>query len=247
MKARVDVGTDVAMVGAWDAQRNADPAAGSALGNASSVLEADAAEGHVFVLHTGRDGGGPVDLYIGEAIPDDVLAQLKPVEGEFLLAVPSGQLLIGGAEDYRAAAPKITGPNSVVTVPSSDYVLRCYVAKETEQTPTSEATLRKRVGRTDLEYYDRINRVGCLGGALSLLLFPILSFQFDWRLALAITVVVFLSFFPTVQWLLKRNARYQRLHAIVPAFRLQNEDAWLVFALDAVRDRAGRRGGVASL
>jgi hypothetical protein len=59
MKARVDVGTDVAMVGAWDAQRNADPAAGSALGNASSVLEADAAKGHVFVLHTGRDGGGP--------------------------------------------------------------------------------------------------------------------------------------------------------------------------------------------
>jgi hypothetical protein len=103
------------------------------------------------------------------------------------------------------------------------------------------------VGKADLDYYDRVNNIGCLGGALSLLLFPTLSFLIDWRLALAITAAVFLSFFPLVQWLLKRNERYQRLHAIIPSFRLKNEDAWLVFELQPVRDRTGLQGGSASL
>jgi hypothetical protein len=247
MKARIDAGTDVAMIGAWDAQRNAKAFTTSQLSQLSDTLEADAAEGHLFLLHTGADGGGPIDLYIDEAIPSDIYQRLVPLGGEFLLALPSGALVVGGAEDYRLAEPKITGPNSVLTVPAGDYSLRCYTAKDEEQSPRSENELKRLVGTADLEYYDRVNSSGCLFGALTLLLFPILSFPLGWKVALPITAAVFISFFPAREWLLKRNARYQRLDKVVPVFRLQHQDPVFVFELRSIRDRAALRGGSVSL
>jgi hypothetical protein len=247
MKARIDAGTDVAMIGAWDAQRNAKAFTTSQLSQLSDTLEADAAEGHLFLLHTGADGGGPIDVYIDEAIPSEIRDCLVPSDGEFLLSLPSGALVVGGAEDYRSAEPKITGPNSIVAVPAGDYSLRCYTPKDEEQSPQSENELRRIVGSADLEYYDRVNSSGCLVGALTLLLFPILSFPLGWKVALAITAVVFLSFFPAREWLLKRNARYQRLHKVVPAFRLEHQDPMFVFELRPIRDRATLKGGSVSL
>lgn len=158
MKARIDAGTDVAMIGAWDAQRDSMPFTASELKHVSETLDADAAEGHVFLF------------------------------------------------------------------------------KDDELTPRSEEDLRTLVGSADLEYYDRINSRGCLGGALTLLLFPILSFPLGWKVALPVTAVVFLSFFPALERLLKRNARYQRLHTVVPVFRLQNQDPMLVAVTVQVAD-----------
>jgi hypothetical protein len=247
MKARTDAGTDVAMIGAWDAQRGSTPFTASELRHLSETLEAEAAEGHLFLLHTGADGGGPVDLYIGEAIPGEIRDRLVASDGEFLLVLPSGALVVGGAEDYRSPKAQITAPNSSVSVPPGEYALRCYTPNDEEQSPRSEGELRKLVGSADLKYYDRINSGGCLVGSLSLLLFPILSFPLGWKVALAITAVVFLSFFPALQWILKRSARYQRLDKVVPAFRLQSQDPTLVFELRPIRDRAGLKGGSASL
>lgn len=112
------------------------------------------------LFRTGADGGGPVDVYIDEAIPGEVQERLVSSGGEFLLA---------------------------------------------------------------------------------------LSFPLGWKVALVITAVVFLGFFPARDWLLKRNARYQRLHNVVPVFRLKNQDPTLVLALRPIRDRAGLKGGSVSL
>ncbi len=79
MKARVDAGTDVAMIGAWDAQRGAQPFTAEEFKQLSDTLDADATQGHVFVLHTGADGGGPVDVYVDEPIPAEVMARLTPL------------------------------------------------------------------------------------------------------------------------------------------------------------------------
>lgn len=247
MKARIDAGTDVAMIGAWDAQRASKPFTASELTHVSETLDAEAAEGHLFLFRTGADGGGPVDVYIDEAIPGEVQERLVSSGGEFLLAIPSGALVVSGAEEYRSGKPGITGPQSSVTVPAGDYALRCYGLKDDELAPRSEEDLRKLVGSADLKYYDRANSRGCLGGALTLLLFPVLSFPFGWKVALVITAVVFLGFFPAREWLLKRNARYQRLHNVVPVFRLKNQDPTLVLALRPIRDRAGLKGGSVSL
>jgi hypothetical protein len=247
MKARIDAGTDVAMIGAWDAQRASTPFTASELTHLSAALEADAAEGHLFLLHTGADGGGPIDLYVDEAIPGEIEDRLVPSDGEFLLVLPSGALVVGGAEGYRYPASKLTGPNDSVSVPPGDYAVRYYTPKDEEQSSRSESDLRKLVGSADLEYYDRVNRSGCVAGSLSLLLFPILAFPLGWIVALVITAVVFLSFFPAFKWLLKRNARYQRLDRVVPVFRIQNQDPAFVFQLRPIRDRAGLNRGSASL
>jgi hypothetical protein len=230
MKARIDAGTDVAMIGLWDAQRSATPLTPAESKKFADALEADAGQGHVFVVHTGGDGGGPVDLYIDEPIPADVQERLEPGAGESVLILPTGALTVGGAEDYRSAKPRITGANSVVQVPAGKYSVRCYALNE-EESPATEAALRKRVGREDIEYYDRVNKRGCAAGAALLLLFPILWFPLGWKLALPITVAVFLAFFPIFRWFLKRNARYQRLDQVIPGFRLGNADPTFVFEL----------------
>lgn len=247
MKARVDAGTDVAMIGAWDALRNERPFSAAETKRVSETLEADAAEGHLFLLRTGADGGGAIDLYIDEAVPAEVQQRLAREGGEFLLALPSGRLVIGGAEDYRSAEPKNTGPDSCVTVPAGDYALRCYRLEDEEQEPGSEKELRRLVGSADLAYYDRANRTGCLGGLLTLLVFPLLSFTLGWKIALPLTAIAFLSYFPIREWFLKRDARYQRLHKVVPLFRIRHPDPTFVFELRPIRDGARPSGGSVSL
>ena len=245
MKARIDAGTDIALIGLWDAQRGASPP--SAGEKASDALEADAAAAHVFLVHTGGDGGGPVDVYVDEAIPPEELERLRPAGGEFLLILPTGELVVAGAEDYRVAQPHIAGTNDPVALTAGEYSVRCYAAKDEEQTPRSEAALRKLVGGEDLEYYDRVNKSGCAAGAATLLLFPILSFPLGWKIALPVTIVVFLAFFPVFRWFLQRNPRYQRLDKIIPEFRLGHADPTLVFELRQVRDRGSLRGGSVTL
>jgi hypothetical protein len=201
----------------------------------------------VCVLHTGGDGGGPIDVYVDEAIEPDVAATLREVPGRFLLSVPSGRLIVGGGEDYRSAQPAQTSDKSVVVVPAGDYEARWYAPSDAEREPRSEAELRKRVGDAEVRYYDRVNNLGCAGGLAMLLLFPILWFPLGAAAALAITVVVFLAFFPVRQMLLRRNERYQQLDKVIPAYRLTNEDPYLVLSLARVKDRGALRGGTASL
>ena len=77
MKARFDAGTDVAMIGAWDLERGAQPLSTDESRRLSDTLDRDAQKGHLFVLHTGADGGGPVDVYIDEPVPDETLSSLR--------------------------------------------------------------------------------------------------------------------------------------------------------------------------
>lgn len=247
MKARVEAGTDVAMVGLWDARLNSMPFRPAETTQVSSTLEKETEDGRLFLIHTGSDGGGPVDLYIDEEIPAEIQARLRPVEGAFLLAVPSGKLLVGGAEDYRAEKTKITGQNSIVAVHSGDYAVRCYTPMDEAQPARSEEALRDLVGGAELAYYDRTNRKGCMRSMLTFLLFPVLIYPLGWKLALPATVVAFIASFHLREWMLKRNPRYQHLHDIVPAFRLQHEVPMLVFHLRTLKDRAGLKGGSVSL
>jgi hypothetical protein len=242
MKTRVDAATDVAMIGAWDAGQHALPFTAAEFAEHLRALERDASEGRLFLIHTGADGGGPIDVYVDETAPASVHARIRPIAENVLLSVPSGALIVGGVEDYRSDEPRLTGPGSVIQIPVGDYALRCFVLKDPEQESSAEQRLRESVATDDIKYYDRINRRGCAAGALTLLLFPVLTVVIDWRIALAITAAVFLSFFPLREWSLKRNARYQRLNAIIPRVRLEHEDPTFVFELTRVAAVSGLKG-----
>src|SRR5438046_1464128 len=71
MHKRVDAGTDVAMIGAWDAARGALPFSADQQRRFSKSLAKEASAGHVFLIHTGADGGGPVDVFVDEDAPGE--------------------------------------------------------------------------------------------------------------------------------------------------------------------------------
>ena len=248
MKARFDAGTDVAMIGAWDAQRGAQPFSADEYRRLSDTLDADATAGHVFVLHTGADGGGPVDVYIDEPIPGELMDRLTPLGDAFALALPSGTLDVDGVEHYRARKPDAGRANRAVTVPAGDYVLRCFAGKDgEEEAPRSESDLESLVGKDDLRYYERMTRYGCLTGLLLLLAFPALLPFFGWKIAFGTTVVAVVGYFNVREWMLRRNERFARLRERVTAFRLHGAEPTFVLELRPVQDRAGLTGGSVTL
>src|SRR5688572_32313699 len=106
MKVRINAGSDIAMIGAWDAGRN-DSALTKVSGRKlDEALEQDATAGDIFLIHLGGDGGGPIDVYVDSPIPNEALTEARAAEREFLLRVPSGRLIVGGVEDYRSANSK---------------------------------------------------------------------------------------------------------------------------------------------
>jgi hypothetical protein len=248
MKARFDAGTDVAMIGAWDAERGIQPFSPEEYRRLSDSLDAEAEQGHLFVLHTGADGGGPVDVYIDEPVPDDIVERLAPLGSELVLALPSGKLIVDGVEYYRARKPDAARLDPAVTIPAGDYQLRCYTPKDDEQdaTPRSEQELEAIVGKDELRYYERVTRSGCLIGLVLLLLFPGLGPFIGWRAAFVTTVVAVIGFYNVREWMLRRNARFARLRETVGAFRRGAQEPTFVLELRRIQDRAGRTGGSVS-
>jgi len=245
MKARFDAGTDVAMIGAWDSDQGAQPFSAEEYKRLSDALDADAEQGHLFVLHTGADGGGPVDVYIDEPLPNDIPARLTPLGDELVLALPSGKLMVDGVEYYRSKKPDAARTDRAVTVPPGDYLLRCYTPKDDEQeaTPRSERDLEAIVGKDELRYYQRVTRSGCLIGLGLLSVFPILGPLAGWRIAFATTVVGVIGFFYVREWVLRRSARFARIREAVTAHRLGTQEPTFVLELRRIEGRAGRTGG----
>ena len=231
MKTRFDATTGVAMIGAWDAARGAQPFSAEEYKRLSETLDADAAAGHVFVLHA--DGGGPVDVYIDEPVPDDVVRRLTTVGEPCVLALPSGTLDVDGAEHYRARKPDAGRSSRAVSVPAGDYVLRCYAPSDEVAgvTPSVPRDVEAAVSADDLRYYERVTRTGCLTGLLLPLLFPLLLPFFGWKGGIAATIVVVIGYFSIREHLLRRNARFARLRATVNAFRLQHQEPAFVLEL----------------
>ena len=242
MYVRFNVGTDVAMLGAWDASRGAQIATAAERKKWSETLEADAEAGHVFLVGTGGDGGGAFDVYIDEPIPGSVAKDLTRAEGEFLLALPTGELIVDGAEFYRTpkGAPRESTP---ARVRPGDYAVRCYEWTNDEAPPKSEDELLRAVGRADVTYYDRMNHVGCWLGLTMVLLFPLWWYLFGFLVAFPLTLVTFVSSFHVHRWIKKRDARYQRLLAVIPTYRLGREDPAFVLELRFVSERGDLRGG----
>ena len=246
MRARIDAGTDVAMMGAWDAQRDDQPFSPDKFSQVHALIEADAANGDLFLIHTGADGGGPVDVVVDEPIAAEEVARLKPVEGLRRLSVPSGALRIGGVEYYRA--PKPRGTPGAVAIPSGDYAISAFVPLDEEAEPPSEAALRNQVGANELRTYDRINMGVVMGGfaapSLALLL---LVPGFGWKIAVPVAIAVFLAWFPATQWILRRSRTYTRMHAIAVDFRLRQGPPALVLSLRKLEPGEKLAGGSVSI
>jgi hypothetical protein len=132
-KYRVDVGTDIALIGAWDQSQNRNVLPALPFAQHRANLTSDAELGRVFLLQLGGDWGGPIDVFVDTEVPRSHRSKFKKLEGKFLVAVPTGRLVVGGAEDYRSEHAKITSEKSVISLPAGDYQLQCYCAKNEEE------------------------------------------------------------------------------------------------------------------
>lgn len=109
MKARIEAGTDIAMLGAWDASRSANPLAKLWGKEYGADLKADTEAGHLFFIATGADCGGPIDVFVDPDPPPETRSEMTLLPGEFLLHVPSGKLVVGGVEDTARQSQESPG------------------------------------------------------------------------------------------------------------------------------------------
>jgi hypothetical protein len=245
MKTRIHAGSDVAKIGAWDASQPLPPISEPWGGEYTQTLDRDAAEGNLFLIKMGGDGSGPIDIFVDEDPPPSLLNKMRTFDGEFLLRVPSGKLLVAGVEAYRTSNTDAVDERGIATIPSGDYAIKCHEWRnpETGGFPT-RAEFEKAIGAEEYSYYRRVQKIGCLGYALFLLL-PALRFLFSvgWGLGLTITLGAVAGFFYWHQESLKGNERYQRINRAVNEAARNMETPSLVLQLRKVTDPTALKGG----
>jgi len=247
MHIRLDAGTDIGMIGAWDGDRSASPFSKRRARELDQVVKADASEGHLFVVYTGADGGGPLDIFVDQELPDDIREQVTPVGGEFLLRLPTGRLVVDGVECYRSTG-KMPDTSSRASITPGDYALRCHVGKDEDKHPPTQKELNRRVGAENVRYYDRINRVGLLTIVLlNLGLLGAFTFWLGWKIALGVAVVTFIVSTHVQEYILKRNQKYHDLDRIIPKLRVETQRPTFVFELRSITNPTGLRGGFVRL
>jgi hypothetical protein len=253
MHQLVDAGTDVAMIGAWDAARGALPFSAEQQRKYLKSLEKEAAAGHLFLIHTGADGGGRVDVYVDETMPDEVRHATRPLEGEFLVALPSGRLVVAGAEDYRSEHLTTQGEDSVIPLPAGDYAVRCHVAADDEASGEYDSLGEceaKVLTPEEREYYhkkDYRELALILVGWLLFLAFLPMARRWGWKIALPVTLVIALPYF---HWLDRRARRRTAANTRWLEINKKLSDAWVgsrprtfVLELRRVTERTGLKGG----
>ncbi len=209
MKARIEVATDIAMLGAWDSAQD-DPLLKTSWGKEfEAALEDDARSGKLFLLRTGGDCGGQVEVLIDEPVSAGLRRKMKQLSGEFLLSLPSGRMVVGGVEDYRVANRKVADQKSALDVTPGHYLLSCYVCPEESASGLpSQTQMSKMVGKEDYAYYQRVSRQG-LFGFVTLLVFPVLTPFVGWKISGVLTITALLVYFNLFERVrLKRDKRY---------------------------------------
>ncbi len=235
------------MVGVWDASRSDSPLGNSHGKACAKALEDEANAGYLFLIHTGGDGGVPIDVFVNEEIPGVVIKQCKPPAGEFLIRVPTGRLVIGSVEDYRSPKPRITDDESLIHVPKGDYALRCFSGTEEGGfNPPTRAELAQSAAAEDYSYFRKIQN-SALGIYFAMpVTFLVLIYCVGWKLALVITTTLSTAFYLAIkQWTI-RNKRFKRAaRAVNECWRqaAQGESPTFVLELRRINDSSGLKGG----
>ena len=227
MHTRVQVSTDVAALGIWD--RGQPALTGSDL----PTLEQLAQQGEACILRMGADCGGAVDVFVDEDIHAELLAESVPIAQDRTVVVRSGGVVIDGVEYFDAAKKRSSETSSIGGLPNGIYRAKFRLTKNDDELsePHSEKEMKRMIGPTEVDYYDKTNREGLLFGLGTLLVLPVLLFFIPWFVAVPATLVVFLGYFHFRQWLLRRNPRYQSAAERIVPWRLARERPILAIQL----------------
>jgi hypothetical protein len=223
MYYRIELGTDVAKVGIWDAEAgNGELRPYADLKNSTqeAAWEEDTAAGRLFLIETGSDGSYNAEFYINEPVPADKLRLTRTVNREFLLRCPSGTLVAGGLEDYRMPNPRITGPDDGIPLPPGPYHLRLHVGDHDDR--MNEADVVTAVGEADYAYYQKVHSRQSLGCLLVFTAFiPAIVAGWDFLACALFAIAAGAVGYMGAGFLMSLNDRYQRIADKVNAYHQQ--------------------------
>jgi len=211
--ARINAGTDIAMIGIWDPTRDAHDLAGAA---STDELRRRAADAQLFLIDTGGDGEFPTEVIVDQDVPETLLRWMEKVNGTHELACHSGRLVVGGLEDFVNEVKVITSAADEITVKPGTYRLSLYVSRVEEDSKETEEEIIRRVGAEDFAYYAR-KGTGLGIGCLFVLAACVAPFAVHWSWSLAL-VTAGVGAFAIRQAMLRRDPRHKRVADAIAAF-----------------------------
>jgi len=207
MPTRIDMGTDVAMVGLWDPAHEVMDPQKVPYEDILAFLQSEAQAGRLFYINTGGDGSYPTDVYVDEQ-PDAELLGAYALRGRaFLIESKSGRLIAGGLEDFASSRPQITSDKDAFAVEPGRYALCFY---ELDQEKVLEQ-IKSHFVAGDLEYYES-RHVGCMTGCL-LFVAALVLMMLSWVLAGMLPWLWMVAVGCLVLWAVNIIVRQRRLAA----------------------------------
>ncbi len=216
------------MLGVWDKSSDVVDFSSLSMKQIGELLTTDADVGRLFLMELGADWGGFADVYVNSEIEPDIQAQVRPVGKELLVTCSSGQLIVGGVEDYRSSEPKITSNKSVVSVDPGNYGISCHIGGE-ENGEVADgpdpSQLEAAMGSELYTHYRKLNKRATLG-FLWLLLFIPITLWIGWITGAVTTILIVLAHFYFIERLQRHDPKYVRADAIfVAALKVHNASA----------------------
>lgn len=240
MPIRIEMGTDIAMVGVWDPGEDDSELTGDYL----AFIESEAKAGRLFFINTGADGGYAVDVYLEQQPAPEELDLYTEYDRAYLIKSRSGRLIAGGVEDYGKSKPGITSESDELALTPGHYALRFFELDEDRYL----TGLSEHIGEQDMAYYS--SQLGGCGTGCLLFVAALVSGAISWVLT---DVLPWLWFVPAVLFVIgvvyltvrsRALAKDQRFQEIASRIEAHEERyPGFIFVLRLVSDEDNIQGG----
>ena len=234
MKFETEAGTDIAMIGIWDADVSIGDIPFKRL---MEELSKDGRDGKLLRVDTGADGGYSICVVsTQEELGAFRLDAYAEIQHDFFLHSQSGTFIVGGVEDYRNGTPQITSKGDRFRLEPGAFRIRVYAHNDDEEQISKEVAAE--IGEDDLRYYQE--QKSGWGIAIAGITLAIVGGYFWswWVLLPAILFAVGVVFYFS-----KLNSSDERVQRVERAFREYDEiHPALIFHFEPVPEIGVSRG-----
>lgn len=234
MKFETEAGTDIAMIGIWDADASGGEIPFKCL---IGEISKDGKEGKLLRVDTGADGGYSICVVSTlEELRTFRLDAYAKIEHDFFLKSETGAFIAGGLEDYRNGTPQITSKDNLFKLEPGAFKVHAYVHNEDEEQISKQ--VEAKTGVEELRYYQtRNNGLGIAIGAIGI--GAALAFLWSWWALLAALLMAS----GVLIYFLRLNSSDARVQRVDQAFRIYEQaHPTLIFHFESVQGIGESRG-----
>lgn len=234
MKFETEIGTDIAMIGIWDADV---PVGKIPFKRRMQELSKDGQDGRLLRVDTSDDGDYHICVVsTHEELQEFNLDAYAEIKNEFFLRSQSGNFIAGGVEDYRNGKPQITSKDDQFRLEPGAYRVRVYVHNEDEEQISKRVAVE--TGDEDLRYYED-RRSGCGIAIAGIALGIGGGYIWTWWLLLPAILLAL----GAVTYFSRLNSADERMQRVEQAFReYEKAHPAVIFHFEPVPDIGVSRG-----